>query len=566
MERGKRIDLVDLWDLPASSEHESGLSRSAPAASHPPGAGDAAKLLRVLLVEDSEDDAVLVLRQLTRGGYAPTCERVTTRAAFKATLESSAWDVIVSDHSIPGYGGLLALADLQASGKDIPFVLVSGTIGEAVAVEAMKAGAQDYVLKQDLTRLPVAIGRELREKAMREDQARMRQQLVISERMASAGMLAAGLAHEINNPLAVASANLEFMADKVGPLLAEARTHVAALSDPDWDGWTRLGQIDEALRDASDGLRRIRDIVADVKLFSRPLDDASGPLDVRRVIDSSARMAWNEVRHRARLVKDYRDVPRVRANESRFGQVVLNLIVNAAQAIPEGRVDTNEIRLVTRTRDDGWAIIEVADTGCGISTGNLDRIFDAFFTTKPVGVGTGLGLAICHRIVSDLGGTIEVDSVVRAGTTFRILLPRAENPPGAEPHASSPRMAGRRARVLLVDDDVAMARATQRALAGIHDVVAVNSAAEALAQIAAGARFDVILTDVMMPTVTGMELHQKLAMVAPDLARRVVFMTGGAFTSSAREYLDGVSNQCIDKPFDRARLLAVIDRLTREPS
>src|SRR5260370_9260142 len=147
--------------------------------------------LRVLLVEDSEADEALILRELKHGGYDPTLERVKDGKAFKAALEAQPWDIVISDHSLPGFSGLAALAELRATGKDIPFILVSGTIGERLAVEVMRAGAQDYVLKGDLTRLPAAIKREVREAAGRAEQTQMRERFMMSDRMASAGMLAA---------------------------------------------------------------------------------------------------------------------------------------------------------------------------------------------------------------------------------------------------------------------------------------------------------------------------------------------------------------------------------------
>jgi signal transduction histidine kinase len=524
------------------------------------------KPLRLLLVEDSDDDAQLVMRELRRGGYEPACQRVETAETFKAALATSSWDVIISDHSVPGYGGLMALADLRLVGDDIPFILVSGTIGETVAVRAMKAGAQDYVLKGDLTRLPVAVERELRDRATRAEQAKIRDQLVISERMASAGMLAAGVAHEINNPLAVALANLDFTSDRLAALVAEAPVPDSGPStDPPagWGGWVRMGELEEPLRDAREALQRIRDIVRDVKLFSRPHDDATQALDVRRVLDSSIRMAYNEIRHRARLVKDYREVPLVNANESRIGQVLLNLVVNAAQSMPEGHADRHEIRVATRTAENGGVIVEVADTGSGIPKELLERIFDPFFTTKPFGVGTGLGLSICHRIVAELGGHIQVESEVGKGTIFQVFLPPARLGPREKRTSSAPPHSGQRRTVLIVDDDAALGRALQRSLSGHHDVVALTSAAEAIARISAGERFDVILSDVMMPEVTGMEMHEQLLRVAPGQAQRMIFLTGGAFTATAREFLDRVPNLTIEKPFEGRKLIALIAGLDR---
>ena len=424
----------------------------------------------------------------------------------------------------------------------------------------MRAGAHDYVLKSDLTRLPAAVEREVRERIVRAERAKMREQLVISERMASAGTLAAGVAHEINNPLGVAMANLEFVVDSLTRMPSSA-------PDGAWGGpaaaavdWGHVRVLEEPLRDMGEALKRIRDIVRDVKVFSRPQEDKTGPVQVHLVIDSSVRMAWNEIRHRARVVKEYGVVPRVSANESRFGQVILNLVVNAAQAMPEGSVGGNLLRVATWTTMDGRAAIEVTDTGCGIPSENLERIFDPFYTTKAVGVGTGLGLAICHRIISELGGAIEVESQVGTGTTFRVLLPPAA---GDVTEADPPRpMVRQRVRVLVVNDEPAIGRALERNLRTHHDVVALASGQEALARIVGGERFDVIVSDLMMPEMTGMELHAQLLLIDPDHARRIIFMTGGAFAASALEFLQRVPNPKIDKPVESANLLALIAGVT----
>jgi signal transduction histidine kinase len=519
------------------------------------------------MVEDSDDDATLILRELKGAGYAPKFTRVQDGPAFKVALASGPWDVIISDHAIPGYGGLDALKDLQASRRDIPFILVSGTIGEDVAVNAMKAGARDYVLKKDLTRLAMAVTREVAESDMRAEQARMRERLVISERMASAGTLAAGVAHEINNPLGVAMANVEFVTEAITRILDQAKAPPDATRSP--TPVESLGALLEPLNEAREALARVRDIVRDVKLFSRPHDDATTAVDVRRVLDSSTRMAYNEIRHRARLVKDYGEVPPVRANESRLGQIFLNLIVNAAQAIDEGQAENNAIRISTGTTAEGRVRIEISDTGSGISKENLERIFDPFFTTKPVGVGTGLGLAICHRIITELGGHITVESEVGKGTRFVLLLPASREPqpvsndaPWLRSAVAPPPSPAPRRRILVVDDEETLGRTIQRSLAAYHDVVVLTRASAALAQIEAGERYDVILTDVMMPEVTGMEMYERLREIAPDQAPRVVFLTGGAFTTAAREFLDTVPNAIIEKPFDPKSLREVIAGFT----
>ena len=523
--------------------------------------------LRVLLVEDSEDDELLVLRELRRAGYAVASKRVQTSEAFRAALYAAPWDVVISDHSLPAYGGLAALSELRQSGKDIPFILVSGTIGETVAVTAMKAGAQDYVLKGDLTRLPAAVEREVREMALRAEQKRMREQLVISERMASAGMLAAGVAHEINNPLAIAVANLDYATDLLARRAVAPDLGSAWRESPNADA-SDLARLDEPLRDAREALQRIRNIVRDVKLFSRPEDDAVRSVDIRQVLDSSIRMAWNEIRHRANLVKAYGPVPRVKANESRLGQVLLNVLVNAAQAIPEGAADRNEIRVTTGTARDESAFVEVRDTGCGIPKEHLDRIFDAFFTTKPVGEGTGLGLAICYRIVAELGGRIEIESQVGQGTLFRLVFPAAEGDVPSEVVPAAAPICSTRGRLLVVDDEEAMGRALERSLRAHHDVVVVQRARDALALVARGERFDAVIADVMMPEVGGIALHDRLGEIAPEQRARMIFVTGGAFTAAAREFLARVRRPTLEKPVDVGALLRIVAAMmgAREPA
>ena len=516
--------------------------------------------LRLLLVEDSEDDERLLLRELGRAGYRPSSVRVETQAAFLAALEQGGWEIVISDHTLPQYSGMQALRDLRARGGDIPFILVSGTIGEALAVDAMKAGAQDYVLKGDLTRLPAAIERELREATLRKEQAKMRERLMISERMASAGMLAAGVAHEINNPLAIAALNVDTSMEALARVTALANLMksrgsgaAAALSQ-------ELGELVAPLEDARDALKRIRDIVHDVKLFSRQNEEMVATVDLRRVADSSARMAWNEIRHRAKLIKTYEDIPMVQANESRLGQVVLNLLVNAAQAMPESYPSRNEIRIATNTAQDGSAVLEVADNGSGIAKENLDRVFDAFFTTKPIGVGTGLGLAICRGIVLELGGHIELESEVGRGTVFRIILPagRASEVVAKAPPVGPSRERG---RVLVVDDEVPLGRALERMLRVHHDVTVLTGGEDAIRRIGHGDPFDVILLDVMMPDVSGMRVYDEVRTVDPEQAERIVFLTGGAFAPSAREFLDHVSNPKVEKPVQMANLLLLIDEI-----
>jgi CheY-like chemotaxis protein/anti-sigma regulatory factor (Ser/Thr protein kinase) len=368
----------------------------------------------------------------------------------------------------------------------------------------------------------------------------------------------------------VAIASLDFLASTLAAIASQARVlqNAPAPAVGGWPRWIerRLAETDEPLRDAREAALRIRDIVRDVKLFSRPDDDDRSLVDVERVMDSSIRMAWNEIRHRARLVRDYGRVPRVDANEARLGQVLLNLVVNAAQAIPEGCARDNEIRVSTRATD-GRVMIEVCDTGSGIAPEHLSRIFDPFFTTKPVGLGTGLGLAICRRLVADMGGEITADSNPGGGARFRVVLPVGAGRSPQSTTSSSVPPSTRRGSILVVDDEEAVARALKRALSEYHDVSVAASGREAATRIEHGERFDVIVSDLMMPDLTGTDMYRRLVQVAPEQAARVVFVTGGAFTAGARGFLEEVPNPRIEKPIEPSSLLAIIaDLLGTEES
>src|SRR5690606_9186204 len=200
-----------------------------------------------------------------------------------------------------------------------------------------------------------------------------------------------GVAHEINNPLACVLLNLDLAASD---LVAQAKKlGLPAVFD----------DVHDELKDAREASARIRDIVRDLKIFSHTEEDKTGPVDIQRVMESTLRMTWNEIRHRARLVRNYGNTPPAQASESRLGQVFMNLVVNAAHAIPEGHAEDNEIRISTFTDPTGSGVIEVADTGSGMPADVLAQIFTSFFTTKAIGVGTGLGLSICEGIVTGFG-------------------------------------------------------------------------------------------------------------------------------------------------------------------
>jgi len=627
--------------------------------------------LRLLIIEDRDDDAQLLVLALRRAGYQLTWQRVETADAMRAALHRAEWDVIISDYTMPSFSARGALRVLHESGLDIPFIIVSGTVGEEVAVDALKAGAHDFLIKGRFARLPPVIERERREavtrrgrrdaeralrisetryrtivetaqegiwtldeigrttylnqrmaemlacgmeevlqipfldfvdsewksaaeRALREpgegvtdilfrrrddsefwgtfstspihdqdsqrigtlamvvnttQQRQLQAQLMMADRMASVGMLAAGVAHEINNPLAAVLFQLDIAMRHLPKIGGEAPTDVL------------VQRTLNSLQQAREASGRVRDIVRDLRIFSRGSEEQLGPVDLHAILDTTARLAWNEIQHRARLTTDYRGPALVEGSESRLGQVFLNLVINAAQAIQEGAAPMNEIRISTRTASDDEALVEIADTGCGMPPDVLHRLFVPFFTTKPIGVGTGLGLSICHRIVTSFGGRMTVESAVGKGTVVRVFLPIAHErrvDDRARPKAAAPSEASRRGKILIIDDDALVLESLSDGVSLEHEVKSTTSASTALEWILAGESFDAILCDVMMPSMGGEEFYAELGRIAPQQSGRVVFLTGGAFTPQSRTFLDAIPNLKLIKPTSLNDVLSTI--------
>ena len=395
------------------------------------------------------------------------------------------------------------------------------------------------------------------------ERKQMQLRLLQADRMVSVGTLAAGVAHEINNPLAYLMANLDVIASRRLPDVLRAVRSLEEESKGNEPLLATVQEIVEMIDIAREGAERVRAIVRDLKTFSRTDDDRRSLVDVRRVLDASINMAWNEIRHRARLVKDYDEVAPIEANEARLGQVFLNLLLNAAQALPVGHAARNEIRVRVRSETGARVVVEVSDTGAGIPASVIGRIFDPFFTTKPIGLGTGLGLWICQGIVSSIGGAIAVDSAPEGDphgmrTTFTVTLPARAL--GAELPAAlveSP-TSTRRGRILVIDDELAVGRALRGALGEEHEVDVAGSGREALDMLHLDDRYDVVLCDLMMPDMTGMDVWEQLRREGSRIADKIVFVTGGAFTPRAREFLDSVANIQIEKPFDLPELRALV--------
>jgi two-component system cell cycle sensor histidine kinase/response regulator CckA len=457
--------------------------------------------------------------------------------------------LMLVDWTLPGLSGLDLCRKVRATpgGKDVFILVITGRNRAEELGEVLEAGASDYLSKPIdphilSTRLRIA-ERTIRD-AMRQETERkeIESRLAFADRMASAGTLAAGVAHELNNPLMYVLSNLRLM-----------REELDAADPTEWIERAKR-QLDEAIQ----GAVRMQNIVRDLKTFSRPDDESPHNADLREVLESAINICWNEVRHRATLERDFAETPPVAAAESRLVQVFVNLLINAAQAMSEPSAATNRIVVRTRTRQDGCAVVEVIDNGTGIEPERLGRIFDPFFTTKGLAEGTGLGLSICRNIVEDAGGSIEVCSEPGSGTTFTVRLPASDRAEVSEPRrAAGTSAVVARARVVVVDDEPLVGRSIRRALRG-HEVQVFSSGQDAVERLCADEPFDLIFCDLMMPEVSGMEVYEKVAAHRPDLASRFVFMTGGAFTAQAREFLKTTPLVCLEKPFELDQIREIV--------
>jgi PAS domain S-box-containing protein len=371
---------------------------------------------------------------------------------------------------------------------------------------------------------------------MTEAQA-LRARLAQADRLASLGTLAAGVAHEINNPLTYVMSSIE--------------TAVRAIDRGD-----TTPRLRRHLETALDGAERIRRIVRDLRIFSRAEDTPRAPIDVHSVLDAAVNLCGSVVNHRARLVKRYGDVAPVWADEVRLGQVFVNLLINAAHAIPERGSTDHWISIVTAPIGNDRISIEIADNGVGIPADILPHVFEPFVTTKPVGVGTGLGLSICHSIVTALRGAITIDSEVGHGTTVRVVLPRATGVAAEIVAAPAPPTT----RLLIVDDEPRLVEALAAILSELHYEVAVTSnGADALAMLARDDDFDAVLCDVMMPGRSGLDVFEEVRLVRPALARRFVFMSGGVVSAEVARALADTGQPRIAKPFTIEQLGALLE-------
>jgi signal transduction histidine kinase len=499
--------------------------------------------LRVLIIEDSEPDAGLILRELRRGGFATTHERVETPEALRAALARQPWDVILSDYYLPAFDAPSALTVLQERGDDIPFIVVSGSVGEDTAVAVMRSGATDYLMKDRLQRLAPTVARALEGVGVRRERRQLQGQLFHAQKMDAIGRLAGGVAHDFNNVLTAILGSAEL-------LLLD--------TSADAPGREEVGIIRDA---ASRAQHLIRQLLA----FSSRQVLQPAVVDLNALVRDVGRMLRRLIGEDVTLTTEPApDLGAVRVDPAQIEQVLVNLVVNARDAMPDGgRLTIRTANVDAPSAESGdlppgrHVRLEVSDTGIGMDQKTLGRVFEPFFTTKAHGKGTGLGLAMVYGIVRQSGGRIGVESTPGAGTTFRIDLPRVDAPiddaPGAPPVATPLQATG--AETVLVAEDEQMVRVLIRKVleqAG-YTVLLAASGEEALHL---AERYDgpihLLVSDVVMPGMNGRELMRRLVGRRP--AVKVLYLSGYSDEAVERHGVLDPGTAFMQKPFTPAAL------------
>jgi signal transduction histidine kinase len=505
--------------------------------------------IKVLIIEDSEEDADLIVMELKRGGYDPQYRRVDTMAAMTQALDEGGWDLVLSDYSLPKCSMTEALHLVQQAGMDAPFVIVSATIGEDAAVAAMKAGANDYILKHRLGRLVPTIQRELRESVLRRERRHLEEQLRHAQKLESLGVLAGGVAHDFNNLLTGIMGNASLALE-----LAPADTVIQPM----------LQDIVRASERAADLTRQLLAYAGKGKFIIEPIDISKLVCDISELIRTS-------VPHTVELTLDlHPELPLIEGDAGQIQQLVMNLILNAVEATGE-RPGT--VRVTTGVREvcsgdqvqfyrpdppapGTYVMIEVRDDGCGMSPAVKLQIFDPFFTTKFT--GRGLGLAAALGIVRGHRGVIGVESAEGTGSAFTVLLPAACQ--NSAPRAGTPAPRAAQAEtsagtILIIDDEDVVRRAARMALEhfgySVFESPDGRDGADLFMRL--HDRISAVLLDLTMPHMDGHDVWTYIRRLRPDMG--VVISSGFEESAAMRQFTEDPALIFIQKPYTAAALV-----------
>lgn len=497
--------------------------------------------LKVLIVEDSIDDCDLLLRELNREFSPVEHRRVDTRHEMIQSLQEP-WDIVLSDFSMPHFSGMAALEILKASGADIPFIIVSGTIGEEAAVDLMRAGASDYVLKSKTSRLMHAIRRERQAAEKRTKLHNTEEQLRHMQKMEAVGQLAGGVAHDFNNMLSVVQIYCRKLKEIENP-----QVHY---------------YVDKILSVQNRSVSLTKQLL----IFSRKQSGTATVLNASQVLQDMQDMLQRLVGESVELaIKPEKDLFKVKADRGQLEQVIMNLTVNARDALPDGGriiLKTSNVDFANPTQIGGellsgkFIVIEASDNGHGIPKDILGRIFEPFFTTKMAKNGTGLGLSIIYGIIHQSGGEITVTSDLGRGTTFKIYLPETTEVEKIEitSEKTTPTNGGNE-KILLVEDNYELRSLFAELLeAKGYDVTEAAdgvAALKVLEQI--GDQIHLVITDMIMPKIGGRELYRQALMIAKNI--KFIYMSGYFEDSKLADKNSIESFYYLQKPFSEEALL-----------
>jgi two-component system cell cycle sensor histidine kinase/response regulator CckA len=511
--------------------------------------------IKILIVEDNPNDTELMVRELYRAGFDPYWLRVQTEADYLANLSPSL-DLILSDYAMPQFSGLRALALLKQSGLEIPFIIVSGTIGEETAVTIMQQGAADYLLKDRIARLGPAVCRAMKEIEERIKHKRLEQQFIEAQKMEVIGQLAAGVAHDFNNILSV----IIGYSDLVRPELR-----------PD-------GQAQNYVEEIRQAAERAVALTRQLLIFSRKQTVQPTVLDLNEVVKDMDKMLRRLIDENIELnIVPGKQIGRVKADSGQVGQVLMNLVVNARDAMPNGGkllIETHNATLdenYASTHKDvisgDYVMLAVSDTGTGLTDAIRAHLFEAFFTTKPKGKGTGLGLATCQTIVKQCGGHIGLYSELGKGTNFKVYFPKVHQRLDIMAPSTQTGVFPRGTEtVLLVEDDPSVRHLARNVLeAQGYNVLQATNGHDAL-RVAHEHKGPIrlVVTDVIMPLMGGKVMAEWLKTTFPDL--KILFTSGYTDEAIAQHGMLEIGVEFLSKPYTPATLAYKVREMLDEKS